>query len=105
MSRLGRHRALLVLLGLGLAFRLVLALVLFPGQGLSSDLGFFESWATTLARVGPGTFYTSAGSANYPPGYMYVLWLVGALGSLFGTSSSHAVVLLLKIPAIAADIA
>jgi len=105
MNRLGRHRSLLVLVGLGLALRLVLALVLFPGQGLSSDLGFFESWATTLARVGPGAFYASAGSANYPPGYMYVLWLVGALGSLFGTSSSHAVVLLLKIPAIAADVA
>jgi hypothetical protein len=104
MSRLGRHRALLVLLGVGLAFRLVLALVLFPGQGLASDLGLFESWATTLARVGPGTFYASAGSANYPPGYMYVLWLVGAIGGLFG-SSGHAVLLLLKTPAIVADIA
>lgn len=105
MNRLGRHRSVLVLLGLGLAFRLVLALVLFPGQGLSSDLGFFESWATTLGRVGPGAFYASAGSANYPPGYMYVLWLVDAISGLFGTSSSHALVLLLKIPAIAADIA
>ena len=94
-----------MLLGLGLAFRLVLALVVFPGQGLSSDLGFFESWASTLARVGPGAFYATAGSANYPPGYMYVLWLVGAIGSAFGSSAEHATLLLLKIPAILADIA
>ena len=105
MNRLRRYRSLLVLLGLGLAFRLVLALAIFPGQGLSSDLGFFESWAGTLARVGPGAFYATAGSANYPPGYMYVLWLIGAIAGLFGTSSSHALVLLLKIPAITADIA
>ncbi|HEY2887096.1 MAG TPA: hypothetical protein VGJ17_00640, partial [Candidatus Limnocylindrales bacterium] len=105
MNRFWRHRSLFVLLGLGLAFRLVLALVVFPGQGLSSDLGFFETWATTLARVGPGAFYASASSANYPPGYMYVLWLVGAIGSAFGSSSEHATLLLLKIPAILADIA
>jgi dolichyl-phosphate-mannose-protein mannosyltransferase len=105
LNRILRHRSLFVLLGLGLAFRLVLALVIFPGQGLSSDLGFFESWATTLAKVGPGAFYATANSANYPPGYMYVLWLVGAIGSAFGSSSEHATLLLLKIPAIAADIA
>ena len=40
MNRFWRHRSLFVLLGLGLAFRLVLALVIYPGQGLSSDLGF-----------------------------------------------------------------
>jgi hypothetical protein len=100
-----RNRSLFVLLGLGLAFRLVLALVVFPGQGLSSDLGFFEGWATTLAKVGPGAFYASASSANYPPGYMYVLWIVGVIGSAFGSASEHATLLLLKIPAILADMA
>jgi dolichyl-phosphate-mannose-protein mannosyltransferase len=94
-----------VVLGLGLALRLVLALVIFPGQGLSSDLSFFESWATTLAKVGPGAFYATASSANYPPGYMYVLWLVGVIGNAFGSSSTQATLLLLKIPAILADLA
>jgi len=105
LNRIWRHRSLFLLLGLGLAFRLVLALVVFPGEGLSSDLGFFESWATTLAKVGPGAFYATAGSANYPPGYMYVLWLVGVVGNAFGGSSEHATLLLLKIPAIAEDVA
>jgi len=105
LNLISRHRSLFVLLGLGLAFRLILALAIFPGQGLSSDLGFFESWATTLAKVGPGAFYATASSANYPPGYMYVLWLVGVVGSAFGGSSEHATLLLLKIPAVLADIA
>ncbi len=105
MNLVWRHRSLFVLLGLGLALRLVLALVVFPGQGLSSDLGFFEGWATTLAKVGPGAFYATASSANYPPGYMYVLWLVGVIGSAFGSSAEHATLLLLKVPAILADIA
>ena len=96
-------------LGSALALRLVLAYVAFPGQGLAGDLNLFANWATTLARVGPGGFYAAAGSANYPPGYMYVLWLVGIAGNavsgMFGVSSDQAVGLLLKLPAIGADIA
>ena len=84
------------LLGAGLGIRLVLALVAFPDQGLSTDLGLFGSWASTLASTGPGSFYANAASANYPPGYLFVLWLVGSLGGG---------VALLKLPAILADIA
>ena len=96
-------------LGSALALRLVLACIVFPGQGLASDLNLFANWATTLARVGPGGFYAAADSANYPPGYMYVLWLVGVAGNavsgMFGVSPGQAVGLLLKLPAIGADIA
>ncbi len=103
-----RHLPILAVLAAGLGLRLILAYAAFPGQGLSSDLGLFQDWAITLARVGPGSFYATAGSANYPPGYMYVLWLLGALGgpvgTLLGVSSSHAVLLLLKLPPIAADL-
>jgi len=108
VTRLWRHRLVLAILGAGLLLRIVLAFIVFPGQGLASDLGLFESWASTLAQVGPGAFYATAGTANYPPGYLYVLWLVGALGEpaghLLGVSSGQAIVLMLKIPAIAADV-
>ena len=101
--------AVALVLVASLLLRLALALVLFPGQGLSSDLGLFQSWAETLARVGPGSFYASSASANYPPGYMYVLWLVGVLGgtvgNALGVSSAQGTLLLLKLPAIAADLA
>jgi dolichyl-phosphate-mannose-protein mannosyltransferase len=107
-SGLARHLPLLILLGAGLAFRLVAAYAIFPNQGYAGDLGLFQSWATTLARVGPGAFYASASSANYPPGYLYVLWAIGIaggpLGTILGVSSETAVGLLLKLPAIAADI-
>jgi len=88
--------------------RLVLAFVVFPGRGYAGDLGLFEQWASALARVGPGAFYATAASANYPPGYLYVLWAIGSLGAplgaLAGASADAAAAALLKLPAIAADI-
>lgn len=109
MRTLRTHTAFLAIAGLGLGLRLLLAYVLFPDQGLATDLGFFASWAQTLATVGPGSFYASAASANYPPGYPYLLWLVGVvaqpLGHLLGTTSDQAIVGLIKLPAIAADMA
>jgi hypothetical protein len=101
--------ALLLVLAAGLVLRLVLAFVVYPGQGLASDMNLFATWAEVLARVGPGAFYASAGTANYPPGYMYVLWLLGGVAgpfaALIGSTSQQALVLLLKVPAIAADVA
>jgi len=109
MNRIARHRPFLAVLAGGLLLRLALAYVVFPGEGLASDLGLFQGWATTLARVGPASFYAAAPSANYPPGYLYVLWFLGAaggpVGAVFGISSEQAVLLLLKVPAIAADVA
>jgi dolichyl-phosphate-mannose-protein mannosyltransferase len=103
-----RIPALGVLLAAGLALRLGLAYVVFPGAGFSTDLGLFQSWATTLASTGPGTFYASAGTANYPPGYLWVLWALGsvgnAIGGLIGTSGATVTASLLKLPAIAADL-
>jgi len=97
----------LLALAAGLALRVFLAYVVFPGQGFATDLGSFDDWAATLARVGPGGFYASSG-ANYPPGYMYVLWLVGELGTLLGPvlhiSTSDAILLLIRIPPILADL-
>jgi dolichyl-phosphate-mannose-protein mannosyltransferase len=96
----------LVILVAGLALRLALAYFVFPSQGFASDLEQFRNWASSLAQAGPGSFYQATG-ANYPPGYMYVLWLLGELsgpvGSLLGASASQATLLLLKLPAIAAD--
>ena len=43
-----RHAGFLAVASAGLGLRLVLAYLVFPNQGLSTDLGFFESWARTL---------------------------------------------------------
>ncbi len=50
-----------------------------------------------------------AAGANYPPGYLYVLWLLGSLatplGGRLGMPADRALLLLLKVPPIAADLA
>jgi hypothetical protein len=100
---------LAVLLLVGLLIRLTLAYVLLPSSGFESDIGTFTAWALQLAEHGPGTFYASAGFADYPPGYLYVLWLVGGLGHLlapFGNGDPVSVTTtLIKLPAIFADVA
>ena len=94
IDRLASHRALLALLALGLALRAMLAFVVFPMQGFATDMAMFWQWAQALAAGGPSTFYASVQSANYPPGYLYVLWLLGVIGQPG----------LLKVPAMLADV-
>ena len=95
MGILRRHAGIVAVLAAGLGLRLVLAYVVFPNQGLATDLGFFTSWARTLASVGPAGFYASAQSANYPPGYPYLLWIIGLvaqpIAALTGQSADQAV--------------
>lgn len=102
--------AILAALILGaLLLRLIIAYVLFPDAGFKVDIGSFQSWALTLARYGPGGFYEHAGFADYIPGYLYVLWLVGlvsqALGDLTGASPFSFAAGLIKVPAIVFDLA
>ena len=94
--------ALLLLLLLGFALRITIAYVLLPGSGFSSDVGTFAAWANRLADLGLSGFYAPGYFVDYPPGYMYVLWLVGgaskALSLAGGTTS------LVKLPPMLADI-
>jgi dolichyl-phosphate-mannose-protein mannosyltransferase len=98
---------LLAVLGGGLLLRVLLAFVLFPGQGYAGDMGLFGGWAAALAAHGPGAFYAGVPSADYPPGYLYVLWALGSLsgpaGAVLGTARGDVLVALLKVPAILAD--
>jgi hypothetical protein len=103
-----RHTGFLAVAAAGLGLRLALAYLVYPGQGLETDLGFFLSWTRTLTEVGPGAFYASAASANYPPVYPAILWVVGLvahpLAAITGSSLDHAIVDLLKVPSITADL-
>ena len=97
MTALAKHSRFIAILSAGLLLRVLLAFVLYPKQGFSSDMQLFAGWATTLARVGPGAFYATATGADYPPGYMYIVWLLGS-------APAAALPLLLKMPAILADL-
>jgi hypothetical protein len=94
VTRLARHRPALALLGIGLIGRIALAFVVFPHAGYAGDLGQFWQWAQALAASGPGSFYASVSSANYPPLYLYLLWALGAIGNPD----------LLKLPPVLADV-
>jgi hypothetical protein len=101
--------ALAILLLSGLALRFTIAYILFPGSGFESDLGSFSGWTRTLTEFGPGGFYANAGFADYPPGYLYVLWFVGSLASLlaplFGSAPEAIIGTLIKLPPMLADVA
>src|SRR5207249_734729 len=67
------------LIALGVAVRmLVLRSVGFP-----ADVSTFEAWAEHLVQVGPAAFYSPDYlrdfPPDYPPVYLYVLWVFGTL--------------------------
>jgi Gpi18-like mannosyltransferase len=68
-----------------------------PHFGFYGDLRLFKMWAARLDEVGSHRFYVQGQFADYPPGYLYVLWLLGKLSAAPGY-------LLLKLPAILADL-
>lgn len=75
-------------------------------SGFDTDISCFASWADRMYRLGPGKFYSAEVFTDYPPGYMYVLWLIGALRSIFQIEyGSMAHLLLLKLPSILSDMA
>ncbi|MDQ3346245.1 MAG: hypothetical protein M3473_08145, partial [Chloroflexota bacterium] len=104
--RLDAGTILTTILVLGLALRLFVAAVYLPESGFSIDVGDFTAWAQRLASVGPSQFYEEGYFSDYPPGYLYVLWLLGtigaALGPLVGQDATGGLV---KLPGMFADVA
>ncbi|MDQ3448069.1 MAG: hypothetical protein M3432_02675, partial [Chloroflexota bacterium] len=98
-----------MLLLAGLALRLTIAYILLPGSGFESDLASFAGWTRRLVEVGPGAFYDPGLFADYPPGYLYVLWavglLAGLLGPLVGSAPDAIIGTLIKLPPMLADVA
>ncbi len=81
--------------------RLILA-VYFDGH---SDISCFKYWASRVSSVGPSRFYTEEVLTDYPPGYMYILAIVGAVRKLFGIAyDSVKYTVLVKTPPMLADI-
>ncbi len=75
------------------ALRLILAGTIY---GYEVDIGCFSAWSQRIATVGPINFYTSDYFCDYPPGYMLLLWPVGQLKTLLGSTDSAGVLILLK---------
>ncbi len=74
-------------------------------KGHPIDVGTFSAWAGHAAE-GLLSFYSPGYFADYPPGYIYVLWLIGKLRMLLQTGfDTPGFLVMLKFPAIAADLA
>ncbi len=104
--RRGNGRQILAILAIGLVVRLIMAYGIPPfvgspiaGSGFKTDLDLFRYWADNLAQHGPFGFYDRGFFADYTPGYLYALWLVGIVGSLIGGVGD-----LIKLPAIITDV-
>ena len=77
---------------------LLLRLPLVPLPGFTPDVSLFVAWAERLAGVGPTQFYGGPAYADayaYLPGFLYVLW---GLGALFDGEALRIAIKALSIP-------
>jgi len=67
--------------------------------GYETDIGCFQGWSSAVYEHGLSKFYKLDMFSDYPPGYMYVLWVIGFVKSLIGEK-----LILVKLPAIILDL-
>lgn len=94
-----RRRSVILLFAAGFVLRIIFA-ALFKGH--QTDVNDFIAWSDMLFKDGIPAFYASDSFTDYPPGYMYVLWILGFFKNAFGLSGA-AELILIKLPAICAD--
>ncbi len=72
-------------------------------KGHETDMSCFNAWSQMLKNNGLSEFYVSGEFTDYPPGYMYILYLLGFIKDIFGESTIFTYVIL-KLPAIISDV-
>lgn len=90
---------LVIILVLGLIVRYVLAKI---DSGYEVDMNCFSYWSDQVYNDGFAAFYNSGTFADYPPGYMYILWVVGLFRHAFPALAGSTVAL--KMPAMLCDL-
>lgn len=87
---------------LAVAFRLFIAAA-HPGYAI--DMGCFKAWAHGVYEHGPAGFYENISFCDYPPGYMYILWILGFIRSVFSVDYNSALfTAMIKLPAIISEV-
>ncbi len=97
-SFITNHYLLIILLGL------ISRIFFMANYGHSTDMSCFKSWAQDLYLHGLSNFYSLDTFKDYPPGYMYILYLIGAIKNHF-TLTDTEFTFLIKLPAVIFDIA
>ena len=87
---------------IALILRIIFACTL---QGFESDISCFFSWARMLAENGFSGFYSPDYFCDYPPGYLYILRILGGIFKTFELNSLTPLSrLITKSPAILCDL-
>lgn len=71
-------------------------------RGYTFDMNCFSGWADMAFENGISQFYQSDSFHDYPPGYIYVLYVLGGIRNLFSLDGAVWWVVL-KMPSIIAD--
>lgn len=75
-------------------------------KGYEVDVNCFLAWADMIFENGIGKFYSLDAFTDYPPGYMYILFVIGGIRSAFHiVQTSTLSIVLTKLPAILSDMA
>lgn len=85
-----------------LLFRIIAAIL---SKGFDTDTACFAAWSERVYSTGFSGFYSPDVFTDYPPGYIYLLYPIGALRNMLSIpyySSFH--LLLLRFPAILCDL-
>lgn len=91
-----------IALGIALILRVWIGLT---AQGYQNDMNTFIAWGQRMVDLGPGGFYEEGYFADYPPGYLYILYMLSLIRGAFGfTHDSGGENLLFKLPAIISDL-
>ncbi|MBK1809068.1 DUF2029 domain-containing protein [Clostridium sp. YIM B02505] len=98
LTVISEKRAIIIAGFVALILRVILANLV---NGHTFDIGWFTTWSTKVSRNFT-EFYVSKGFADYPPLYMYVLFVIGKLNSLSFLSKYY--ILVIKLPAIISDL-
>ena len=91
-----------LLLLAGFAIRIVGAPLI---NGHPIDFIDFSAWSDHAFSVGLSRFYNDQMFVDYPPGYIYILYVIGSIKHIFSLDyQSAAAIILIKLPAIVADL-
>lgn len=95
-----KDRFLILTLLLGLLIRLALT----PITGFRFDVDTWFAWADRLNIVGFSNFYSDQVWTSYPPGFLYILGVLGFIKNLFHISPPL-FYMVLKLPSILSELA
>jgi Gpi18-like mannosyltransferase len=94
--------SLYLLLVLGGILRILIAPLI---EGYPSDIACFKGWSHAVFSKGMSNFYSSEMYVDYPPAYLYVLYLIGFLRNALDIGyDSPVFLIILKLPSILADV-